>query len=129
MPMRATLALLPAFAELRQPVAELDPLELAAHSRMVGRRHPVRVVEAARGEVDLVARAVELESELGAALGAEAARGLFARPEPRQLAGEAQLRARHAEPGDERRAARAPADRAMAVGAVECGPARLVAHA
>src|SRR6185295_16309744 len=110
MPMRATSAFLPALAELRQPVGERDPLELAAGARVVHRRHPVGLVEATRGHVDLVSGAVELKGDLGAAFRAEAARALPARAKARRLApNKTKPRARHAEPGHEGRARSAPA--------------------
>src|SRR5262245_9260404 len=127
MPTRVISTLLPTRAELRQAVGELHPRELAARPRVVDRGGAVRIIETARGDIDFI-RAVELEGDLRAAGGAEAARGFSARTKALRLAGELELRARHAEPCDERRAGRAPANGAMAIGLVERRAFGLVAH-
>src|SRR5215510_6393288 len=115
--------------KFRQPVGQADPAQSAARPRVVLRRQGFRIVEAARRDVDLVRIIVAYEGELRAAGGTEGSGAGPARAEPRRLARHhAELRALDAEPGHERRAGRAPADRAMAVGPVERHAGRFVAQ-
>src|SRR5688572_1096805 len=96
---------------------------------MVLRRHEVRVIQAAGRDVDLVRKVRMLKSELRAAAPAKAAPPLGARPEAgRRPLDEPELRPRHAEPRDEGRTARAPANRAMAARFMERRARGLVAH-
>src|SRR5262245_26469691 len=115
--------------KFRQPVGQADPAQSAARPRVVLRRQGFRIVEAARRDVDLVRIIVADEGELRAAGGTEGSGAGPARAEPRRLARHhAELRALDAEPGHERRAGRAPADRAMAVGPVERHAGHFVAQ-
>lgn len=95
---------------------------------MALRRQLARLIEAAGGQVDLVRVAVILEHQLGAAARAKAALAVFAGDIGRGLALQpAQVGARHAEPGDERRARGAAAQGTVAGALVKGARARFVA--
>src|SRR2546425_4532317 len=98
----------------------MNPVQLAAGAGVIPRRHLLRMIEAASRDVDLVGPVVALKRQLRAAMGTEAARAFRARPETYGLARHQAILGRpDAEPSDERRARRSPADRAMAIGFVE----------
>lgn len=83
---------------------------------VVPRRQPVRVIKAARRDVDFVQKIFILKGQLRTAPRAKTPRTLRSRLKPRRLtAHEPELGARHTEPRDERSAAGSTTDRAMAV--------------
>src|SRR5262245_49652206 len=91
--------------------------------------HGLGVIQAARRDVDLIGIVVALERELRATVSAEAASCLGARAEPTWIAGQpAKLGGSDAEPSDERRTGRPPADRTMAVGFLEGRARHLVTN-
>jgi hypothetical protein len=100
---------------------QFDPTELATRACVIPRRQPVWVIKATCRDIDLIWEVLVLEGQLRAALQAETPRALHRRPKPRSLtANEPELRSRHAEPRDERRASGSTTDRAMAVCFMKC---------
>src|SRR5262245_65985783 len=70
---------------LRQSVAQLYPLHLAARIDVVARRHRFGTIKAAGRDIDLIGIIIGLKRRLGAAMGTEAAASLAARPEARRM--------------------------------------------
>jgi hypothetical protein len=94
----------------------MDPRKLAARVNVISRRQHIRVIKAARRDVDLLQEVFVLEGQLGAAPGTKTPPGLRSRTKPGGLAGhQPELRPSHAEPRDERSAGRSTTDRAVTV--------------
>ena len=110
-------------------IGKFDPTELATHVSVIERRQPVRVIQAARYHIDLIWEVYILEGQLCAALRTETPRALRSGAKLSRLTtNEPELRARHAEPRDERSFARSTADRAMAVCFMKRSAQRLVTN-
>ena len=110
-------------------IGKFDPTELATHVSVIERRQPVRVIQAARYHIDLIWEVYILEGQLCTAPRTETPRALRSPSKLSRLtANVPQLRAKHAEPSDERSSARSAADRAMAVCFMKRSAQRLVTN-
>ncbi len=115
--------------EDRERVTEHVPSDARSRERVVTRAHSVRIVERRDRHVDLVGKTRRLEGELRPTTRAKCAAAVVGGAKRRRLTRrKRKLRAPDREPSNERRAARAPTNRAVAARLVRRRPARLVAH-
>src|SRR6185295_15530582 len=114
---------------LRQAVAQLDPGQLASREHVILRRHFSRGVKAASRDVDFAVDIGARKRQRGSAVTTKRAGDPRARLKSGRLSAQpVEVSLRHGKPRHERRAAGAPANRAMAVRAVEEFALHLVPH-
>src|SRR6185295_3902192 len=105
---------------LRQAVAQLDPGQLTSREDVILRRHFSRSVEATSRDVDFAFDIGTREGQRRSAVTTKGAGDPRARLKSGGLSAQpVEVSERHGKPRHERRAAGAPANRAMAVGAIE----------